>query len=97
MRWKLLIAASLLSAAAGVAAYHAAGYVLRWAWGPGLPPDWAAALTFVPPLGAITFAAIFVYRHTPRRRALQAVLTSLLALLLALAAIAYPLVVPGSP
>ena len=93
MRWKLLIAASLLSAAAGVAGYYAAWYLLRSAWGPGLLPDWSVALTFVPPLGAITFAAIFVYRHTPRRRALQAVLTALFALLLALAALAYPLVV----
>jgi hypothetical protein len=95
LRWKLLIAASLLSAAAGVAAYYAAGYVLRSAWGPGLLPDWAVALTFVPPLGAVTFAAIFVYRHTPRRRALQALLTALLALLLALAAFAFPLAALG--
>ena len=95
MRWKLLIAATLLSAAAGVAAYFAAGYLLRMAWGPGLLPDWAVALTFVLPLAAIAFAAVFVYRHTPRRRALQAVLTSLFALLLAFAALAFPLAVFG--
>jgi hypothetical protein len=81
LRWKLLIAASLLAAAASAGVcYAAARYLLP-------APGWAAALTLLAPLGAITYAAIFVYRHTARRRALQAAATALLASLLALTAL----------
>jgi hypothetical protein len=78
LRWKLLIAASLLAAVAGVAAVYVAALFLP----PPSPPDWAVRLTLLAPLAAITFASIFVYRHTPRRRGLQAVLTVLFASLL---------------
>jgi hypothetical protein len=86
LRWKLLIAASLLAAAAGAGACYAATRYL-------LPtpvsnaPGWAAALTLLAPLGAITYAAVFVYRHTARRRALQAAAAALLASLLTLTAL----------
>ena len=84
LRWKLLIAASLLAAAAGAGVCYAAAYFILV---PGAkPPAWAAALLFVP-LGAITYASIFVYRHTARRRALQAAATGLLASLLTLTAL----------
>ncbi len=76
MRWKLLLIASLLAAIIGGGltllvlffspdGIHFAepGFVL------------AALLTAT----AITYASIFVYRHTARRRALQATLTVLLA------------------
>jgi hypothetical protein len=69
LRWKLLIAASLLAAAAGAGACYAAAYFL------------------LNPVGLITYAAIFVYRHTARRRALQAAATALLASLLTLTAL----------
>ena len=83
MRWKLLIAASLLAAAAGAGACYAAPYFL-----PEPAPGWGAALTLLAPLGATTYAAVFVYRHTARRRALQAAATAMLAALLTLSAIA---------
>ena len=41
--------------------------------------------TFLLPLATIIFSAIFVYRHTARRRRLQAFLTLVLATLLTLA------------
>ena len=86
MRWKLLIAASLLAAAAGAGACYAAAYFLLK---PGAaPPNWPAAAALLVPLGLITYAAIFVYRHTARRRALQAAATALLASLLTLTALA---------
>ena len=85
MRWKLLIAASLLTAAAGAGAFYAAEYLLTAFW-PGAP-GCADALLYVGPLGAIIFASIFVYRHTPRRRALQAALTAIFGSLLTAAGI----------
>jgi hypothetical protein len=88
LRWKLLIAASLLAATAGVGtSYTAARFLLIPAFG-FAPPAWAAAVTLLaPPLGAITYASVFVYRHTARRRALQAAAIALLASLLTLAAL----------
>jgi uncharacterized BrkB/YihY/UPF0761 family membrane protein len=41
--------------------------------------------TLLLPVATIVFAAIFVYRHTARRRKLQALLTTLIATLLTLA------------
>ena len=92
MRWKLLIAASLLSAAVGTVVCCAAVYYF-------LSPSnlyVVVPLALLAPLGAITFASVFVYRHTPRRRALQAVATALLASLLAFAGLAaWPLIAGG--
>ena len=85
MRWKLLIAASLLAAAVGAGVCYAAAYFLL---PPGAgAPAWAAALLLAP-LGAVTYAAVFVYRHTARRRGLQAAAAALLASALTLAALA---------
>lgn len=97
MRWKLLIAASLLAAAAGAGAFYAAWHFLLAPWGGWGAPLWASALSLLAPLGAITFAAVFVYRHTPRRRQLQAAATALLASLLTLAALALVPVLTGRP
>ena len=97
MRWKLLIAASLLAAAVGAGAFYAASYFLLAPWGGWAAPLWAAALSLLAPLGAITYAAVFVYRHTPRRRQLQAAATALLASLLTLAALTLGPVLKGRP
>ena len=97
MRWKLLIAASLLAAAAGSGAFYAAWYYFLAPWGGREAPYWAAALSLLAPLGAITFAAVFVYRHTPRRRQLQAAATALLASLITLAALTLVPILTGRP
>lgn len=97
MRWKLLIAASLLAAAAGSGAFYAARYFLLAPWGGGGAPGWAAALSLLAPLGAVAYAAVFVYRHTPRRRPLQAAATALLASLITLAALTLVPVLTGRP
>lgn len=86
MRWKLLIAASLLAAAAGFCTYLAASHVLFMLW-PLRPPAWEDRVLPLTPFAAIIFASIFVYRHTPRRRALQAVVTAVFASLLTLLAL----------
>ena len=82
MRWKLLIAASLLAAAAGAGVCYAAVRYLLPA-----PVSNAPGWALLAPLGAITYAAVFVYRHTARRRALQAAAAALLASLLTLTAL----------
>lgn len=94
MRWKLLIAASLLAAAAGAGACYAAARYLLPGPAPGAP-GWAAALTLLAPLAAITYASVFVYRHTSRRRALQAAATALLASVLTLTALTLGSVLDG--
>ena len=97
MRWKLLIAASLLSAAAGAGAFYATWYFLLAPRGGRGAPLWAAALSLLAPLGAITYAAVFVYRHTARRRQLQAAATALLASIITLAVLTLVPVLTGGP
>ncbi len=96
LRWKLLIAASLLAAAASAGALYAAWHFLLAPWGGREAPLWAAALSLLAPLGAIIYAAVFVYRHTARRRQLQAAATALLASLINLVGLAaWPLLAGG--
>ena len=81
MRLKLVVIASLLAAIAGAGSCIALvlGVFSRQALtSPGL----LVASTFLLPLATIIFASIFVYRHTARRRRLQAFLTVVLATLL---------------
>jgi len=90
LRWKLLIAASLLAATVGAMACYAAAYLLR-------APGWAVVLSLLAPLGATTYACVFVYRHTARRRGLQAATTALLASLLTLTALTLGSILLGRP
>src|SRR5919106_2414789 len=83
MRLKLVIIASLLAAVVGAGASIAlvlGVFAVKSLSSPGL----LAASTFLLPIAAIVFASIFVYRHTARRRKLQAFLTAVLATLLTL-------------
>jgi len=84
MRLKLVVLVSLLAAIVGAGSCIALvlGVFSREAVSnPGL----LVASTFLLPLATIIFAAIFVYRHTARRRRLQAFLTLVLATILTLA------------
>ena len=84
MRLKLVFVASLLAAVVGSGSCIALvlGVFSRQALSsPGL----LVASTFVLPLATIVYASIFVYRHTARRRRLQAFLTLVLATLLTVA------------
>lgn len=83
MRLKLVIIASVLAAVVGAGASIAlvlGVFAVKSLSSPGL----LAASTFLLPIAAIVFASIFVYRHTARRRKLQAFLTVVLATLLTL-------------
>jgi hypothetical protein len=81
MRLKLVLAASLLAAIVGAGSCIAlvlAVFSVKALSSPGL----LLTSTLIIPLATIVFAAIFVYRHTARRRRLQAFLTVILAVLL---------------
>ena len=87
MRWKLLIAASLLATLIGAGAALVITHFALGVEGRAVAPLWLLMLTLALPLAAITVATIFVYRHTSRRRALQAAATALLSITLTLAAL----------
>ena len=83
MRLKLVFAASVFAAIVGAGSCIAlvlGVFSVKTLSSPGL----LVASTLLLPIAAITFAAIFVYRHTARRRKLQAFLTTLIATLLTL-------------
>jgi hypothetical protein len=86
LRWKLLIAAPLAAAAVGAGVCAA---VARMLARPGGAPaaTWAVGLALLAPLASVIYASVFVYRHTARRRTLQAAATALLASLLTLTAL----------
>jgi hypothetical protein len=89
MRWKLLIAAALLATVAGAGGDIA---IIRFFSGPTEAlnrPGWIGLAVIVLPLAAITFASIFVYRHTAKRRTLQAAATAMLAIVLTLFALLF--------
>jgi len=83
MRLKLVIAASVLAAVvgAGVCIALVLGvFSVKTLSNPGL----LVISTLVLPIATIAFASIFVYRHTARRRKLQAFLTAMIAIILTL-------------
>ena len=84
MRLRLVIAASLLAAIVGAGSCIAlvlGVFSVKALSSPGL----LVASTLLLPTATIIFASIFVYRHTARRRRLQAALTAILAILLTFA------------
>lgn len=85
MRWKLLIITSLLAALVG--AGGTLGLALGLIGSTQRPKaiDLYVVLTFLVPAASIFFASFFVYRHTARRRKLQAFSTALLSIILTLA------------
>lgn len=84
MRLKLVVLASLLAAIVGAGSCIA--LVLGVFSSRALSsPDLLVASTFLLPIATVVIAAVFVYRHTAKRRKLQAFLTVVLATLLTLA------------
>lgn len=82
MRLKLVFIVSFLAAIAGAGASIAIVLGIFSSFNALRTPGLLIWSTFALPAGAIIWASIFVYRHTARRRKLQAVLTALLSLLL---------------
>lgn len=87
MRWKLLLVVSLLAAVVGAGASLGVIYGLLGSTRRLPPHDLAALSALLVPLVVITLASLFVYRHTARRRALQAAATAMLATFLTLTAL----------
>lgn len=85
MRWKLLLIASLVASLAGAGGSLALAHWLIHAPFHFRTPPPALFGTLIAPLAAITYASIFVYRHTARQRKLQAAATALLSIILTLA------------
>ena len=86
MRLKLVMIASLLAAIVGAGASIAIILGVFASLTPLSSPSLLVVSTFVLPVAGVSYASIFVYRHTARRRKLQAALTAVLALLLCLSA-----------
>jgi hypothetical protein len=83
MRLRLVVAASLIAAVVGAGSCIAlvlGVFSVKALSSPGL----LVASTLLLPAATIIFASIFVYRHTARRRRLQAFLTAILATTLTL-------------
>lgn len=85
MRLKLVLITSAIAAIVGAGSSIALVLALFSSLNSLLTPGLLIASTFLLPVAAIIFAAIFVYRHTAKRRKVQAVLTATLATLLTLA------------
>lgn len=84
MRLKLVFIAALIAAVAGAGSAIAIILSVFSSLKPIPATGLLAVSAYLLPLVATLLAAIFVYRHTARRRRLQAVLTVLITLVLTL-------------
>ena len=84
MRLKLVLIASLFAAIIGSGASIAIILAVFSSLRPVSTPGLLVLSTFVLPVVTVLLASVFVYRHTARRRKLQALLTAILAAVLSL-------------
>ncbi|HWN11617.1 MAG TPA: hypothetical protein VNO50_20485 [Pyrinomonadaceae bacterium] len=84
MRLKLVIISSLVAAIAGAGSAIVIILAVFASLKPMTSPGLLVAATCLLPAIMIVLAAMFVYRHTARRRKLQAALTAILAVLLSI-------------
>ena len=87
MRLKLVLISSLIAAIVGAGSVIAIITVAFSSLKPISTPGLLVVSTYLVPALATLLAAIFVYRHTARRRRLQAALTAVVALLLTIASL----------
>jgi uncharacterized membrane protein len=85
MRWKLLGLVSVFAALLGVAFWSAATIAVFGSARAMAQNDWALLGSLVIPLAITVFGALFVYRHTAHRRKSQALIVTVLTVLLAAA------------
>ncbi|HYY56864.1 MAG TPA: hypothetical protein VE842_05985 [Pyrinomonadaceae bacterium] len=97
MRWKLLLTASLVATVIGAGAPLGIILSLSGSKEPLASHDPIILGTLLIPVLAIAAAGIFVYRHTARRRQIQAMLTVLLAASLTLTALLFCSVLLSKP
>ena len=82
MRLKLVFICSIVAAIVGAGCAIAIILSVFSSLKPITTPGLLVLATFLLPAGAILLASLFVYRHTARRRKLQAALTVLISLVL---------------
>jgi hypothetical protein len=82
VRWKLLLLTSLVAAAVGAGGGYGLVYGLLHFSRPYPPALTLIILIELMPMVLSISASVFIYRHTARRRKLQALLALLLSLLL---------------
>jgi hypothetical protein len=85
MRLKLVFIASIIGALTGAGTAVAIILAIFSSLNPIASPGILLGAIFLLPLTTCLLAAVFVYRHTARRRKLQAFLTAVLAISLSLA------------
>ncbi|MFN2516964.1 MAG: hypothetical protein ABR556_12215 [Pyrinomonadaceae bacterium] len=85
MRLKLVFLSSVLAALVGAGSSIAIIISVFSSLSPITSPGLLVLSTFLLPVLTVLLATIFVYRHTARRRRLQAALTTIIALLLTIA------------
>ena len=84
MRLKLVLISALLAAIAGAGSAIVIIVSLFSSLQPIATPGLVVASTYLLPLLTTLLASIFVYRHTARRRRLQALLTAAIAFVLSI-------------
>jgi hypothetical protein len=80
VRWKLLLAVSLVGGLAGLGLWSILAVVIFGSARVMAQEDWRLLSSLIIPLFVTAFASIFVYRHTSKRRKLQALLTTIFVL-----------------
>ena len=85
MRLKLVFISSLVAATVGTGSSIAIILFVFSSLQPITTPGLVVLATFLLPAGATLLATIFVYRHTARRRKLQAALAVIISLILTIA------------
>ncbi len=82
MRWKFLIITSLVAALISAGGMHALAFWMKAYLMPLSEQPYLLTGLIIIPLVVTTLAGFFVYRHTARRRKLQATLTATLSIIL---------------
>jgi len=82
MRWKLLIIVSIAAALIACALWSGLVIGLFGSARALARNDWLLFSSAIVPVAVATYAGVFLYRHTSRRRKTQAVIAALLALFL---------------
>src|SRR5882672_11866013 len=85
MRLKLVLISALIAALVGAGGAIAIILSVFSSFKPVTAPGLLVVSTYLLPTIATILASVFVYRHTARRRRLQAALTAIIALLLTIA------------
>ena len=81
MRWKLLVLVSLVAALLALGLWSAVTIAVFGSARVLAQNDWLLLCSLAIPLAVATYAGLFAYRHTAKRRKLQAIITALLTLM----------------